>query len=100
VNLIIGVVLSILFVVIGIIIGFFLLRRRGCHNRGVETQASNDADHSILKMNFIDDHIDGGEDTMLTTYTDQVTNEGDSQIPASITTDFTVNLRSLLIEWD
>jgi hypothetical protein len=97
VGLIVGVVLSILIIVIviGIVIGFFVLRRRRHHSRGVESQSSSDADRSVLKMDFINDHIgDDGDDTILTTYTDQVTDDGDLQ---SIPTDFVVNLGSPLI---
>jgi MFS superfamily sulfate permease-like transporter len=99
VGLFVGIVISILVIVIviGIVIGFFLLRRRGRHSNEVESQSSSDENRSVLKMDFIDDHIGDGDDTILTTYTDHITDEGDSQIAASIPTDFVVNLGSPLI---
>jgi hypothetical protein len=101
VGLIVGVVVAVLMVVSGgSVLTFFLLRRRGCHSRGVESQSSSDADRSVLKMDFIDDHIGDGDDTTMTTYTDQVTDEGDSQILASIPTEFMMNLGSPMIEGD
>jgi hypothetical protein len=92
-GLIVGVVISILAVLIGVsILAFVLLRRRR-----IGRQSSDVTDRSVLNIDFIDDHLDGADDTILTTYSDQVTYEGESQIPGSLPTGFTVNVSSPLI---
>jgi hypothetical protein len=92
-GMIAGVTISVVVVVvIGVVLGFFLLRRRAHHSHGLESQSSSDTERSILKM----DILEGGDDTMMTTYTDPVTDEGDLQIVSSIPTDFLVDIGSPL----
>jgi hypothetical protein len=92
-SLIVGIVLSIVAVMIGVVVGFFFLYRR----RGIGSRSSGDADRSILAMDFTDDHTKDADTTFLTTYNDQITDEGDSQIIGSIPMGFAVNLGSPLI---
>jgi hypothetical protein len=95
---IIGIVISILVVVIGAIIGFFLLRRgRRCGE--IESQSNSPPNSSIPRIDFNDEQIEGGDDTILTASTDQATDEEDLQMVVSIPTGFAVSIPSPLILW-
>jgi hypothetical protein len=95
-GLIVGIVISIVAILIGVIVGFFLLWRTR-RSRAVESESSSGRNRSVMNLDFIDDHINDGEDTVLTTYTGQFTNEGNLPIPASIPTNITVNLTDSLL---
>jgi heme/copper-type cytochrome/quinol oxidase subunit 2 len=86
-GLIVGISLSIVAVVIGVIVAFILL----CRRRRIESQSISGVNTTSLVVDFIDDHMEGADTTIMTTYTDQVTDEGASQVIGNIRTDFVAN---------
>jgi hypothetical protein len=93
IGLIVGVIVSVIFLIcIAIVIVVVISRRR----RQLSDESSQTA-QSTLHIDFTDDHLGMTNDAIATTFSDTITIEGGSDLPASLANRFAVDINVPLL---